>query len=121
MKANRRESEAIRVFTSHSRALASIRGWPGGSGAGGFNGGGFQSSSARMCRGYWLDRSCAIAVAAVVSLMLKSLTSEAERVFEYEHENHLTNVYVSETWRGEFKFDAHRRRRASKESNAEFE
>src|SRR5204863_345425 len=50
-----------------------------------------------------------------------SLTGEAERVFEYEHENHLTNVYVSETWRGEFKYNALRRRRASKESNAEIE
>ena len=33
-----------------------------------------------------------------------NLTGEAERVFEYEHENHLTNMYVSETWRGEYKY-----------------
>ena len=49
------------------------------------------------------------------------MTGEAERVFEYEHENHLTNMYVSRTWRGEFKYNALRRRRVSKESNAEFE
>ena len=44
-----------------------------------------------------------------------------ERVFEYEHEKHLTNMYVSKSWRGEFKYNALRRRRVSKESNAEFE
>jgi len=51
----------------------------------------------------------------------RNLTGEADRVFEYQHENHFTNVYVSETWRGEFKNNALRRRRVSKESNAEFE
>jgi len=50
-----------------------------------------------------------------------NLTGEAERVFEYEHENHWTNMSVSETWRGEFKHNALRRRRVNKESNAKFE
>ena len=36
----------------------------------------------------------------------RNLTGEADRVFEYQHENHFTNVYVSETWRGEFKNNA---------------
>jgi len=35
-----------------------------------------------------------------------NLTNDGRRVFEYDFENQLTNVYVASTWRSEFKYDA---------------
>ena len=44
-----------------------------------------------------------------------NLTNDGRRVFEYDFENQLTNVYVDSTWRSEFKYDAFGRRRIRKE------
>ena len=44
-----------------------------------------------------------------------NLTNDGRRVFEYDFENQLTNVYVASAWRSEFKFDAFGRRRVRKE------
>lgn len=44
-----------------------------------------------------------------------NLTGDGARVFEYDYENQLTNVYVANTWRSEFKYDAFGRRRMRKE------
>jgi RHS repeat-associated protein len=43
------------------------------------------------------------------------LTNDGRRVFEYDYENQLTNVYVAAEWRSEFKYDAFGRRRVRKE------
>jgi len=39
-----------------------------------------------------------------------NLTNDGRRVFEYDFENQLTNVYVASAWRSEFKYDAFGRR-----------
>jgi len=44
-----------------------------------------------------------------------NLTNDGRRVFEYDFENQLTNVYVAAAWRSEFKYDAFGRRRIRKE------
>jgi YD repeat-containing protein len=44
-----------------------------------------------------------------------NLTGDGRRVFEYDFENQLTNVYVASAWRSEFKYDAFGRRRVRKE------
>jgi RHS repeat-associated protein len=44
-----------------------------------------------------------------------NLTNDGRRVFEYDCENQLTNVYVASAWRSEFKYDAFGRRRVRKE------
>jgi RHS repeat-associated protein len=44
-----------------------------------------------------------------------NLTNDGRRVFEYDYENQLTNVYVASAWRSEFKYDALGRRRVRKE------
>jgi|GEM_PF-3124673 len=43
------------------------------------------------------------------------LTNDGRRVFEYDSENQLTNVYVAGAWRSEFKYDAFGRRRVRRE------
>ncbi len=44
-----------------------------------------------------------------------NLTNDGRRVFEYDYENQLTNVYVASAWRSEFRYDALGRRRVRKE------
>jgi RHS repeat-associated protein len=44
-----------------------------------------------------------------------NLTNDSQRIFEYDFENQLTNVYVANGWRSEFKYDAFGRRRIRKE------
>lgn len=44
-----------------------------------------------------------------------NLTGDGNRVFEYDYENQLTNVYVASAWRSEFKYDGFGRRRVRKE------
>jgi RHS repeat-associated protein len=44
-----------------------------------------------------------------------NLTNDGRRVFEYDFENLLTNVYVASAWRSEFKYDAFGRRRIRRE------
>lgn len=44
-----------------------------------------------------------------------NLTNDGRRVFEYDYENQLTNVYVASTWRSESKYDAFGRRKVRKD------
>jgi RHS repeat-associated protein len=44
-----------------------------------------------------------------------NLTNDGQRVFEYDFENQLTNVYVSGQWRSAFKYDGFGRRRERRE------
>jgi len=44
-----------------------------------------------------------------------NLTNDGRRVFEYDYENQLTNVYVASAWRSEVKYDGFGRRRIRKE------
>jgi RHS repeat-associated protein len=44
-----------------------------------------------------------------------NLTNDGRRVFEYDYENQLTNVYVASAWKSVFQYDAFGRRRVRKE------
>lgn len=44
-----------------------------------------------------------------------NLTNDGRRVFEYDFENQLTNVYVAAAWRSEFKYDAFGRKRVQQD------
>jgi len=44
-----------------------------------------------------------------------NLTNDGRRVFEYDYENQLINVFVASAWRSEFRYDAFGRRRVRKE------
>ena len=44
-----------------------------------------------------------------------NLTNDGRRVFEYDFENQLTNVFVASEWRSEFQYDGFGRRRVRKE------
>jgi RHS repeat-associated protein len=44
-----------------------------------------------------------------------NLTNDGNRVFEYDFENQLTNVYVAGQWRSEFRYDGLGRRRVRRE------
>lgn len=44
-----------------------------------------------------------------------NLTSDGHRAFEYDFENQLTNVYVSNAWHSEFQYDGKMRRRIRRE------
>lgn len=44
-----------------------------------------------------------------------NLTNDSRRVFEYDYENQLTNVYVASAWKSEFRYDAFGRKRVQKD------
>ncbi len=44
-----------------------------------------------------------------------NLTNDGRRVFEYDYENQLTNVYVASAWKSEFRYDAFGRKRIQRD------
>lgn len=44
-----------------------------------------------------------------------NLTNDGRRVFEYDFENQLTNVFVASAWRSEFRYDAFGRKRVQRD------
>ena len=44
-----------------------------------------------------------------------NLTNDSRRVFEYDYENQLTNVYVAGAWKSEFRYDAFGRKRVQQD------